>query len=188
MGKMSDDYGTRMGNALRAVRQMHSDAARLLQDCDTTIGSGRKSIFDMATRDLTWKVDATQWMAEGVYRYYDASDQMPGLVEAVLVAFIDRDKPERPEEPLLIVGRIKYGVDTSLQTAVHPCEEWDLWYAYFDWYGRQESVGRPVMLGPRSQRQIEWVKFFAVPLYSVTGMDVVVRGMETVRQDQTGLG
>jgi hypothetical protein len=81
---MSNDYGLRVGTAIRAVARLHSDTSRLLLDCDGTIGQGRTSIFkNYATSDLTWNVKANHWMAAGIYRYYDTSDIQPRTVEGV---------------------------------------------------------------------------------------------------------
>lgn len=178
---MSEDYGKKMGNAIRAVAKMHSDTSRLLQDCDGTIGKDKASVFgSYATRDLTYNVRADQWMAQGVYRYYDASTERQGLVDGIMVYFFSRG-PYDHQEPLLIVGRIQYHVESG--AAIKGiCQEWDLWYALFDW-GAGLEVNK--VLTPGSPDRIEWIRLFAVPLYSVKSMDDVVSLMKQVRKEQS---
>ncbi len=180
---MNEDYGRKIGNALRAVQRMHSDTSRLLQDCDGTIGKGKRSIFgNYATRNLTYSVDATQWMAEAVYRWYECPDA-PGRAEAVMVVFFcaERRNDQKPgeEQPLLLLGQAQYHVKTG-RALKGACKEWDLWDVSIEGSELQE-FGR-VAISKDANKRIEWLKFVAIPLYSVTGMDVVVRLMEQVRQ------
>jgi len=180
---MSEDYGKKMGNAIRAVAKMHSDTSRLLQDCDGSIGKDRVSVFgSYATRDLTYGVRADQWMAQGVYRYYDASAESRGLVDAIMAYFFSRG-PYDHEEPLLIVGRIQYHLDGDA-VIKGVCQEWDLWYALFDW-GAGLELSR--LLTPESpdKNRIEWIRLIAVPLYTVKSMDDVVNLMKQVREAQS---
>lgn len=177
---MTAEYGNKIGTALRAIRQMHSDTSRLLQDCDGTIGRHRPSVFGSnATRDLTYQFNAAQWMAEGVYRYYDAADVEAGLVEGITTAFIDKVKPERPEEPLLIVGQIKYKVEDGKAIA-ETCLGWDLWNVYFDGLPAAKTGTILFTKGWQTGR-VDWVKLIAVPLYSVSSMAVVEELMAKVR-------
>jgi hypothetical protein len=177
MGQMTE-YGAKIAAALRAVRQMHSDCSRLLQDCDGTIGLKRKPLFgSYATRDLTWNYIAPQWMAEGVYRFYDAkSDSDPSLVEGVTIAFIDKMNPAQPEEPLLLVGQLRYKAGTQ-------CKEWDLWHAFFELAG-DRSLGTVLSARVPQHDRMESFRVMAKPLYLVTGMDTVVDMMAAVRSFQ----
>src|SRR6516225_545657 len=85
---MNDDYGKKINQALKAVRQMHADVSKLLVDADGTIGKGKIAVFSNATRDLTVGVQAKTWMAWFVYRYYAAPDATEaGMVDAVTVWF-----------------------------------------------------------------------------------------------------
>jgi hypothetical protein len=179
---MSKDYGKMMGNAIKAVARMHSDTSKLLQDCDGTIGKGRESVFgNNATRDVTSLVKAEMWMAEGVYRYYDASDKRKGLVDGITACFHDVEKHSLVE-PLLIFGRIQYHLDAD-DAIRDVCKGWDLWYALIDWADPFElhQVLTPVPPELDADR-IEWLRLIAVPLYSVKSMDDVVRLMKTVRE------
>lgn len=99
---MTNEYGERIAGALKAIAMLHSDTSKLLVDCDKQIGKDRKSVFaNYATRDLTYNVKAECWMAEGVYRYYEAG---PLLVDGVTVTFFNK---KEHTEPLLKVSRIR---------------------------------------------------------------------------------
>ena len=172
------NYGKKIGNALQAVRRMHSDASRLLQDCDGTIGKGRASIYrSSATRDLTHSVRANHYMAEGLYRLYDAADEDPGLVEGVSVYFFDEDR--LVDEPVLIVGQIKYHAEPDSPIKASS-KEWDLWDAFFTW--SDQRVFNEVLVALLDDNgRIERVTLIAVPLYSVDNMNVVESLMKRVR-------
>jgi hypothetical protein len=74
---MNNDYGKKIAKAFEAIYQLHNDVARLLQDCDGTIGKGKPSIFgSTVTRDLSQAVyNPGRWMPAVLYRYYDGSQE-----------------------------------------------------------------------------------------------------------------
>jgi hypothetical protein len=173
------EYGLKIGKALSAVRTMYADASKLLQDCDGTIGKGRTSIYgSYVTSGLTYHVRAKHYMAEALFRLYDAGEGVAGLVEGVSIYFLDQK--DRAAEPILIVGQVKYHIEQEA-TIKSVSGEWDLWYAYFD--GCESQAFDEVLAPePNDTGRIEWVKVIAVPLYSVANMDVVVDLMNKVRQ------
>ena len=174
---MSDSYGKKVGSALSAIRAMHSDVSRLFQDCDGTIGKGRPSVFtNYVTRDLTWSLNGPYWMADGVYRYYDASDRGPGVATGLTAYFLD--EKSLSQEPLLLVGEIGYRFEgkSSLKGV---CKEWDLWDAFFEW-STPFSLVTVLTPQPRDVDRISWVKVIGVPLYSITGMSDVENLMAQV--------
>lgn len=175
---MSQDYGKKIGRALEAVRRLHSDASRLLQDCDGTIGKGKKAVHgSYATHELTWNVRAEYWMAEAVYRYYYADQPSDGLVDGITVSFFDYQ--QRVDEPLLIVGQLQYHVEEDFQIR-SACYGWDIWYAFFDWSGNRQL---DAILGGKhiENGRIEWFKVLAVPLYSIQSMQAVEKLMAKVK-------
>jgi hypothetical protein len=182
---MSPDYGQRVGQAFQAVCQVFEDTSRLLQDCDGTIGKGRSSLFgNVIIERLSRAIyEPLYWMVSNAVRCYDAGDQLPGLVEAINVYFWD--KPPQHDEPLLLLGRIKYLVsaDTPVKSVAR---WWDLWHAGFKWGGALrlgEVVPLPGQaLPPEDEGRIEWLKMLAVPLFSVSSIAEVERLMERVRQ------
>jgi hypothetical protein len=176
------DYGKIIGNALHAVRRMHSDASKLLQDCDGTIGKGRASIYgSYVTRGLTAHVRANHYMAEGLYRLYDATKDDPGLVEGVSIYFLD--EKSGADEPVLFVGQIKYHVEQDAPIK-NVSKEWDLWDSFFSWSDQQTFDEILTPCDPDESGRIEWVKVIAVPLYSVENMEVVVGLMDRVRHHE----
>ena len=118
---------------------MHADTSRLLQDFDGINGGNHEPVYDTETRYITWNVNANQWMAQGVYRYYDLADDQPGVVEGITVAFIEKDNPSNIDEPLLIAGQLKYKLNGG-SSVRGICQEWDLWNAHFFWFDAPGSA------------------------------------------------
>jgi hypothetical protein len=164
---MKTEQGQKIAGALRAVIKMHSDTSKLLIDCDKHIGEGRKSIFgNYATRDLTWKVAASFWMAEGVSRCYEAG---PSLVDSIAATFFHES---REIEPLLKVGRIAYRPDAT-------CDIWDLWHLFFD---PLEHQGLETILhrADAVKGRIAEAHLIAVPLFSISKIEDVTALMNRV--------
>jgi hypothetical protein len=178
---MTTEYGQKIAGALRAVAMLHSDTSKLLTDCDKQIGKGRKSIFgNYATRDLTYNVKADCWMAQGVYRYYEAG---PLLVDSVTVTFFNA---QVDTEPLLKVSRIQYA-DTKLgrESASKEggprtvCSEWDTWWLFFVGTENRE-LGKVLTFTEVDQGRIAWARLVAVPLFSIERIEDVAELMRKV--------
>jgi hypothetical protein len=177
---MSEGYGRKVAKAFEAVYQLHMDASKLLSDCDSTVGKGKESVFgSYVMKDLSKAVHQPDgWMPYGVYRYYDASDECPGLVDGVMLYFWDY--PPLPEEPMLIAGRLKYRLDGE-GGVKSVCNGWDLWWAAFDW-SKDGPRAQVIALEDVGDGRVEWMKMIVVPLYSIKSMQEVERLMELVRQ------
>jgi len=177
---MNQDYGRKVGLALQAVQQLHADSLRLLQDCDMTIGQGRDSLFgNKVGDDYDTRIDK-KWMAEGVFRFYDASKVKPGLVEAITLCFVDLQTPSKVVEPMLLAGQVQYRL--SSEKDLHGqlyC--WELWEAFFTW-SKDQRTGAVLMPEPQDHDRIEWLTVLAVPLYSVSDIKVVQSVMQQVRE------
>jgi hypothetical protein len=181
---MSNDYGKKISKAFEAIYQLHLDASKLLQDCDGTIGKGRQSIFgNIVTRDLSRAIyEPGTWMPAGLYRFYDASAEILGLVEGLAIYYWEH--PPLHDEPLLILGQIKYRVEER-STIRSVCKEWDLWYAYFEWC--ENPRVNDVIAFKRDvdeEGRTEWFKLCALSLYSIKSMEDVEQLMARVRQAQ----
>lgn len=182
MGDLSDDYGQRIGMALKAVRQLHADASKLLSDCDGIIGKGRRVCTRgyAATGGLSTLLGG-KWMPEGAYRCYAASDARPGRVEAVCLCF--HGEVVACDEPVLIVGRIDYRLNAG-QELQELCDGWDLWYLLAD-NCPEQTYGKILGGGPLSWqdggKSFDGFHLIAVPLFSITSMDDVVALMDRVR-------
>ncbi len=174
---MKTEYGSKVAGALKAVAQMHSDTSKLLVDCDKQIGRGRRSVFgSYATKELTYNFQAEYWMAEGVYRYYEAG---PMLVDGVTVAFFHG----QAIEPLLLVAQIRYSYkpgDPEPPVLRDRCDEWDAWSLYFSW-GESRELGKVHAYGGSDAGRIEWARLVAVPLFSIRRIEDVVEMMDRVR-------
>jgi hypothetical protein len=185
MGDVNDDYGRRVGMALKAVKQLHADASRLLSDCDGTIGKGKSvaTLSKNATNGISFSL-GRPWMAEGAYRCYAADpDGRPGLVDAVCLAFFG--EVTETDEPLLIVGQVYYRLDEG-QKLQEVCDGWDVWYL-FSGNCPERTHGEVLAAGPLTWqdggKSFDGFKLIAVPLYSINSMDGVVALMERLRAE-----
>jgi hypothetical protein len=144
---MTEGYGKKIAKAFEAIYQLHTDASKLLHECDSTVGAGKAPIFgNSVMKDLSKAVYQPEgWMPYAVYRYYDASGDGHGLVDGVMVYFWD--VPPHPDEPLLIVGRMKYRLEGGAGIK-SVCNGWDLWGAAFDW-SEDRSIGKVIGLAAR---------------------------------------
>lgn len=178
----SDDYGRRMGMALKAIRQMFADTSKLLQDCDGSIGKGKPLATkgNNATRDISYSL-GKPWLAKIAFRCY-AADQVgdPGLVEVVSAVFFAEQ--HELEEPLLLVGRLHYQLgDNSLADV---CDGFHLSSSFFQLGDRALNAvleNRQIVTRDAS---IDWCKVIGVPLYSIASMADVEALMERIRQAQ----
>jgi hypothetical protein len=173
---MNTEQGQKIAGALKAVAQLHSDTSKLLLDCDAYIANGRRSVFgNNATRDLTWHAKAAHWMAEGVYRFYEGNSLN---VDAITVTFF---KPDEEFEPLLKVGRIQYKVpgDGLADALRQVCNEWDLWWLYFD-SGAARQVGKVIEYSDLDDHRIVWARLIAVPLFTIHRIEDVRQLMTRV--------
>jgi hypothetical protein len=174
---MSTEQGQKLAGALKAIAQLHADTSRLLLDCDRHIGNGRNSVFqNYATRDLTYAVRAPYWMAEGVYRFYEAG---PRLVDAVTVTFF---KPGEESEPLLKIGRIEYARRVQ-QLESEPlrqmCKEWDLWWLFFK-SGGARDFNEVLEYKEADNHRIACARLITVPLVTVRRIEDVCELMSRV--------
>lgn len=172
---MGTEYGQKIAGALKAIITLHSDTSKLLCDCDKHIGKDRDSVFaNYATRDLTYHVRASFWMAEGVYRYYDAG---PRLVDGVTVTFFNR---EAETEPLLKIARIQYsdtspanGSDSKDEGLRAFCKEWDIWSLFFR-FTEERRLGEILTFADADNGRIAWARLIAVPLFSIGRIEDVI--------------
>lgn len=158
------DYGKNIGQALEAVRKMHSQVSQLLVDCDGLF-EGYRSVFgSYATKELTYAHNADFWMAEGVYRYW-FRENLP--VIGVTVIFLQTDTTVQREEPLLVVGQVNYH-DFNPENPKEQCEEWDLWYSLTDWGNQPFRLGQiRELIKPDVEDRIDKIVATAVPLFSI---------------------
>lgn len=178
MGDLTDDYGWRVGMALRAVRQLHADSVRLLRDCDGKIGEGRRLATSgyAATAGLSNALGGC-WMPEGAYRYYAAPGSHLGRVEAVCLCYYG--EVVASDEPVLIVGRIDYHLDDGQQIE-KVCDGWDLWYLLAE--NCADRPYRKVLSGSNVNwsdgKSFDGFRLIAVPLYSIESINDVVALMK----------
>jgi len=179
---MNEEYGKRAGLALQAVRRLHSDTRILLRDCGDKLYNGWESVFgNNVTRDMTQSIDGWTdfWMAEGLYRHF-TKKEMGSIVEALTVCFIDAKG--RNAEPLMILSQIRYRLGDRADVK-SVCGWWDGWHAYLDAKDVERQLG--VVLAPKEfkgNKDIEWARVLAVPLYSINSVDDVERLMQRVRE------
>ena len=172
-GRMTE-YGEKVGTALKAVVQLHTDTSKLLVDFDKKM-PGYSSVFgNVATSELTYHVRAEGWIASGVYRYY-ARAEKPGLIDGITVCFLD----PRLTEPLLVVAELKYHLESGADIK-QICKPWDIWYLYFDW-SSGASEQQIITTKEADHGRIEWAKLKAVPLYTIHQIEDVKQILDEVR-------
>jgi hypothetical protein len=184
---MSPDYGRRVAKAFEAVCQLFEDVSQLLSECDSTLGQGRPSVFGNVITDRLSTVvyEPLSWLMADAVRCYDAADKKPGLVEAITIYFWD--KPALHDEPLLILGQIKYRMNAG-ESVKEVCKRWDLWHACFRWT-ENVRTNEVITLESQDKGRIEWLKFLAVPLFtSVSSAADVDELMDRVRQNSPSPG
>lgn len=120
-GSMSDDYGTRIGLALRAIEQLHADSIQLLRDFDGRMTHWTSLFGTNVTRELAYSINRIDFMATGLYRYY-VRKNLPNTTRGLNICFMD----PKIDEPLIIVGEITYK-----DAAQKACQCWDLWFLHF---------------------------------------------------------
>jgi len=176
---MNTEYGLKVGLALRAICQLHSDTSKLLVDFDKRqLRPNWYSVFEnFATRDLTYHVKADFWMAEGVYRYY-ANDSIPGNVEGLTVCFFNQVFPQY-DEPLLLLAHIKYRFDQNLQIK-QVCDPWDIWKLFFD-FRDDRALDEILYAQNAGSGRIAFASLLAVPLYGIRNLEDVEAAMVRVR-------
>ncbi|MDD9819278.1 MAG: hypothetical protein OXR07_00140 [Nitrospira sp.] len=183
---MTDGYGKKVNNAVKAVRQMYADTSKLLQACDNTIGKGAEPVWaNRVTHDVSRHIEGPErWMAREVYRYYKPGQRKPTanqhvIVEGVAVVFVTS---EPVDEPLFIVGQFEVeGGNLKWE------DRWALQKGFFDWSDTC-VLDEVIHVSPPSHddiddhNRIKNMKLIAVPLYQIQGITDVQALMDRVRQ------
>jgi len=175
---MSEAYGKKITLALQAVRQLHGDTSKLLVDYDKRrYAEGCYSVFEnVATRDLTYNVNAEYWMAQAVYRYY-ANDAKPGLVEGVTVCFFQG----KIDEPILLAAQIQYQPAPN-KLLKEQCMAWDVWDLFFEPRGERKPLRSVYSCRSFARDNLQWGKVLAAPLFSIKRVEQVEEMMDEVRR------
>jgi hypothetical protein len=88
---------------------------------------------------------------------------------------------------LLLVARIQYSAEGAVAKpgagdavgVKGVCREWDIWGLYFDW-GQSRELGKVLAYEAIDGGRIGWARLIAVPLFSITRIEDVVRLMDEV--------
>jgi hypothetical protein len=196
MNTDSDDYGKKIGKAIRAIRAMHEDTAKLVRSL-SKVFTGKVIYSELAGGGT----QETYWMTEGMKRYWGDANLHRGLVEGLNAVFADVDAAsgelnDVPEEPLLILGQIQYVVPDPFPVPQNPKRDkrfddwpwlkehiWDFREAYLRWRQRGVTTYDEVIRLDRPQDHVEWVRVLAVPLYSIQNVEHVRSLMGRVRDE-----
>jgi hypothetical protein len=158
----SEDWGTQMLLALKAVRTMHADSSRLLLDLDRAL-VGYKSIYgSFATMDLSYDIKRASFMSEGLLRHWVHSSR-PDTVIAVNIAFWDDNAGLN--EPFFIAAKLLYA--DALQTTPDRNKAWDPWYAYLNWTNQRKLNEIVEAKPPEKRADILRAVSIGVPLSSI---------------------
>lgn len=174
MKTSSDDgYGRKVGTAMSAVRQLHADTARLLQDCDGLMRTrGKRSLWKDPAYPVSPSAGAQGWLTDGAFRAYVRDGGWDGSVTWVLAAFMDKNDDDLGE-PLLVVGKAEYRARKK-QPALDVVQKWDAWFATPDWEEVQSSLGTLTVYGSEDvDEPLTAFKFIARKLCEVTDAKVL---------------
>jgi hypothetical protein len=164
---MSDGYGKKIGQAIRAVQQMHSDSSRLLLDLDRIMHGWECLYGAYVANDIPSTVARGRFMAEGLYRHYSLP-QHPTRVVALNLCFFDATKPSLLAEPLLVAAELNYELQGPMKSAGR---EWDPWTAFFGWIDRPNDGELITLESPECFPRKLSARLLASPLYDVKGSD-----------------
>jgi hypothetical protein len=172
---MPTEAGKKIYECIKAVCRMHSSASKLLKDFDKYAAWPSISVFKNTATKVTDATSASYWMPEGVFRYLSCKDN-PRLVDAITVCFLDDDL----EEPVLLLGRLKYAKDPLQTRSV--CDVWDLWYMYFPVrLGWTHGVVDKCVVPEDRALRIQNATLISVPLYSIERAGQISTLLEKVR-------
>ncbi|PKM83773.1 MAG: hypothetical protein CVU88_01260 [Firmicutes bacterium HGW-Firmicutes-13] len=160
------NYGLKIGKAFKAIITMHQDVRKLLLDCDSLFSHG-ESIFDnTVTSDLSYSINASWWLAEGVFRYWNIQEN---YIVGTAVLFFSED--DSFEQPLFIAGRLKYSTSDSGEPLKNICDRWDLWYAV---EANEIKFNIQTHLDyPDEEGRIEWLDYIIIPLFNIESFEDV---------------
>jgi len=104
---MDENYGEKVGRAIRAVMQLHADIARLFRELDDAEYGGWDSVFGSGiTKNVPKDVKKSWWMPYFMFRYY-RRPEAPSLVEGITCLFFQGNTALK--EPMLLVSQVRYG-------------------------------------------------------------------------------
>lgn len=160
------DYGKKVGQGLKAVAKMHSQVSQLLSDCDRLFPDYTSVFANTVTRDLTYHVSASFWMAEGVYRYWFKEGQ-----SMLGITVIFHPWEGEIEQPLLIAGSLEYQ-DISSENIKEQCEAWALFYSVTDWGPKPTRFNEIIELpDPDEKGAISNMSAIIVPLFWIENIE-----------------
>src|SRR6266849_3876316 len=103
---MDDDYGRKVGQAIQAVLQLHSDIGRLFRELDSNEYKEWEPIFgSLVTKNGPKDVKKGLLMPYFVFRYYRKKAN-PSLVEGVTCQFFKGSASLN--EPQFLVSQVQY--------------------------------------------------------------------------------
>ena len=157
------DYGKKLGQAIIALTKTHLQVSQLLSDSDKLFSNYTSVFGNIVTSNLTHQMNSDFWMAEGVYRYWF---RPRSNIHGLTIAFHDWEREQ--EQPLLIVGNIKYLGNKPKDK----CEPWDLWYGAKAW-GPQPLRLNKAFDVPRTgtEERIGDMKLVVVPLFNIENLN-----------------
>lgn len=177
---MGEDYGEKVGRAIRAVMQLHADIARLFRELDDAEYRGWDPVFGSGiTKDVPKDIKKSWWMPYFMFRYY-RSPEDPSLVEGVTCVFFEGNAALR--EPMLLVSQVRYGPGRH-------CGQSDVLDLFPASESESESrFGETICVPPDADAHILSARSIPVRLYSILRREAVGHLVERVRREAPANG
>jgi hypothetical protein len=177
---MDDDYGKKVGQAVQAVMNLHSDIGRLFGELDKTEFKGWESIFGpIVTKNVPKDVKKHWWMPYFVFRYYRKTKESPTVEGATCYFF---SGTQALTEPQFLVSQVLY--KTRDGKPVH-CGEWDV-LKLFQGHESDFEPGKVISVAGEDESKFQSARLVVVPLYSIRDRKRVTDLIERVRQKKQG--
>lgn len=174
---MTDDYGKRIGSAIKAVVQMQADSIRLLRDLDRDFQGYKVLLGNVVTLHLGNSINNASFLADGFFRHY-SPDATWGRSLVATICFFDLRKPERLPEPVFVAANIEY-LNPEPDATEKLKRAWDGWYGFVEW-AQNRDFHRQMIVDCPSQREIGKMILAAAPLYSITTIEAATKLVDLV--------
>ena len=175
---LGTDNGKLMGSAIKAVLDMQSDCVKMFRDLDKQLELSdlRQISGNTITTGLGSSITSPGlYLSQYLYRLYAPRGSLQSVL-GINICFHDHNVKRYFIEPLFIAANISYeATQTDEALAV---KSWDPWAAYLDW-NQDRTFGTALDVNP-GRSGISKIAVVAVPLYSITSIEVAVRTINLV--------
>lgn len=176
--KPETENGKLMGRAIKAMLEMQTDCIKLFRDLDKELELNdlRAISGNTITTGLGSSITSPGlYLAQYLYRLYAPEDSKHHVL-GVNICLHDHPSKRYFAEPLFLAANIRY--DPSQIDEPIAAKAWDPWAAFLDW-NSDGSHGKVLEVSP-GRNTIEKIVVVAVPLYSITSIQVAIQAINLV--------